>query len=379
MTHAHVFNEAGAKPGRSAFPSPGAAAGSIRFDRLGDDDPLIRGWGRLDTAAVLPTQGYGFTAALSRTMLAGTPIEVFHVGVPGSVSALLPLCRDPGYFARWRIVGAAEVFEPGDALYETPEAAHLLARTVTRGARPLRLDRVPASSQLVPALKAAMRRRGWVSVRPAVPCPTIALDARWKDPESRFNAGRRSDFRRAARKAEEFGTTTYEIRSPAPREFDALFNEAIAVELCSWKKDAGTAIASDRSKEGFFREFFRSACERGTFRLSFMRIEGRAVAMQMAVVDARRYSLFKIGYDETYKKCSPGNLLMLYTLGFAAAQDMAAYEMLGSIEPWIAQLWTRAQHDCVQLRTYPFSLRGGCALAADAWTWLRVKLVRALK
>lgn len=377
MSHATAFNPAGEHDGSGLPEAESLPAGSVRFDALRDDHALVRAWGRLEAHAFLPTQGHGFCAALSRTMLAGAPIEVFHVSGPRGVSALLPLCRDPGYLARWRLVGAAEVFEPGDALCESPEAAGQLARAITRQPRALRLDRVPAASQLVPALKAAMRGRGWVSVRPAVPCPTIALDQRWKNPETCFNSGRRSDFRRAHRKAEEFGKTTYEMLTPSPREFDALFDEAIAVELCSWKKEAGTAIASDRGKEGFFREFFRAASARSKFHLAFLRIDGKPVAMQMAVENLKRYCLFKIGYDETYKKCSPGNLLMLSTLGFAASQDMAAYEMLGSIEPWIAQLWTRQQHDCVQLRTYPFSPRGACAFAADAFAWLRAKLAKS--
>lgn len=373
MTHAQVLEP---ERGETAAAARKLRRGSAAFEHLHEDDPLVRAWGRLEAHAFLPTQGHAFTAALSRTMLAGARIRVFHVGAPGAASALIPLCRNRGYFARWRIVGSAEVFEPGDALCDGPDSARALAGALARDARPLRLDRIPATSPLIRGLKTAMRGRGWVSVRPAVPCPTITLDAGWKDAESRFNAGRRSDFRRARRKAEEFGPATLEMLSPGAHEFDALFDEAMAVELRSWKKEAGTAIASDRGKEGFFREFFRAACRKGTFRLAFMRIGGRAVAMQMAVADARRYCLFKIGYDESYGKCSPGNLLMLYTLGYAAAQELGAYEMLGSIEPWIAQLWTRDSHDCVQLRTYPFSPRGAVAFAGDALAWLRANLRR---
>lgn len=375
VTPAHLLSDAETDWG----PAVDYHGSSIPFARLADDDPLIRAWGRLESTAFLPTQGYRFSAALSRTLLADSHMEVFSVAGSGGVAALMPLCRGHGYFTRWRVVGASEVYEPGDALCDSPEAARALAKTVIRSSRPLRLDRVPANSLLVPALRAAMKGRGWVSVRPAVPCPTIALDPRWKQPETRFNAGRRSDFRRSAKKASEFGEPSFEMLSPRPEEFDALFDEAVGVELNSWKKEAGTAIASDRAKEGFFRDFFRSACERGLFRIAFMRINGDAVAMQMAVQNLKRYCLFKIGYDEKFKKCSPGNLLMLYSLGFAATQDTAAFEMLGSIEPWIAQLWTRDKHDCVQLRTYPFSLRGAAAFAADGLAWLRANMVRVLK
>ena len=53
----------------------------------------------------------------------------------------------------WRMAGACEVFEPGDALYDSAESARRLAALITADPRPLSLDRVPASSLLIPALR----------------------------------------------------------------------------------------------------------------------------------------------------------------------------------------------------------------------------------
>lgn len=335
-------------------------------------EELAEAWHRLEASATLPTQGHAFSAALARTLLGDAEIEVFRED-----GALLPLCRDRGWFARWRMLGAREVFEPGDALCEDAAAAQRLARRTARQDRALSLDRVPAASPFIASLRAAMRGRGWVSVRPAVPSPTLALDARWQVPEACFNSGRRSDFRRAARRAGELGAVSYEVLSPSLGEFDALFDEAIAVEVASWKKEAGTAIAVDSAKEAFFRAYFRACCAQGTFRIAFLRIDGRAVAMQMAVETLGRFWLFKIGYDEHFAKCSPGTLLMLHTIGWAAERGLAAYELLGDVEPWIAAFWTQDQHDCLRVRTYPFGLRGGVAFAQDALDWLRARLQRA--
>jgi CelD/BcsL family acetyltransferase involved in cellulose biosynthesis len=275
------------------------------------------------------------------------------------------------------MIGAEEVCEPGDALCRTPESASRLADALLRDSRALELERIPADSPLIPALRAAMRGKGWVTVRPWTPAPTISLDERWKDPAARFNSGRRSDFRRAARRAAELGEVSFEILSPTPGEFDALFDEAISVEGRSWKREAGTAIAVDGAKERCFRHFFSSACASGTFRIAFMRIDGRAVAMQMALEWGGRYWLFKIGFDEEYSRCSPGTLLMLETIGWAAKRGLGAYELLGNVEPWIAQFWTREQHDCVCLRAYPFNPCGAAAFAADGFAWLRRRLVPA--
>ena len=67
---------------------------------------------------------------------------------------------------------------------------------------------------------------------------------------------------------------------------------------------------------------------------------------------------------------------MLHTIGWAASRELRAYELLGDVEPWIAQFWTREQHDCVRLRTYPFNASGAVAFAGDAIAWLRGRLAR---
>ena len=94
----------------------------------------------------------------------------------------------------------------------------------------------------------------------------------------------------------------------------------------------------------------------------------------MALECLGRYWLFKIGFDETYARCSPGSLLMLHSIGEAAARGLGAYELLGNVEPWIAQFWTQDAHECVRLRAFPYNARGAAAFAGDAFSWLHTRL-----
>ena len=357
-------------------PTIAPSSATVSFHDFCRDEALIRSWQELEAAATLPTQSLAFAAALSSTLHAKVNVGVAFARDGDAIAALLPFCWMPRPFARLRI-GAEELCEPGDALCRSQGAARLLAEEVVRGSRALDIDRIPSGSPLIPALHAAIRGKGRISVRPATPSPTIALSADWTDPAARFNSGRRSDFRRALRRANELGRVSFEILSPSSAQFDALFDEALKVEVRSWKREAGTAIVLDSAKEAFFREFFRSACDRDEFRIAFMRIDGRAVAMQMALESLGRFWLFKIGFDEEFARCSPGTLLMLETIGWAAKRGLRAYELLGNVEPWIAQLWTREQQDCVRLRTYPYNASGAVAFVADAWAWLRTRAVRA--
>ena len=369
-TTAHTRRRSAART--ASLPSCSA----LPFSRFCEDEALVRAWQDLEATASLPTQSHAFASALYSTLLADAHIQVFFIPGKGGLAALLGLSRERGRFARWTLLGAHQVCEPHDALCASRRSLRPLANALIGDGRALELDRIPAGSLLIPALREAIRGKGWTTVRPATPTPTLVLDQGWKDPASRFNSGRRSDFRRSARRAAEFGQVSFEMLSPGPAEFDALFDEAIAVEARSWKREAGTAIAVDRTKESCFRHFFRSACESGTFRIAFMRIDGRAVAMQMALEALDRYWLFKIGFDEEYERCSPGTLLMLHTIGWAANRELRAYELLGNVEPWIAQFWTREQHDCVCVRVYPFNASGAVAFGADAAAWLRKRLVR---
>jgi hypothetical protein len=315
-------------------------------------------------------------AALAETMLAGVPLWLFQAVGPDGLEAMLPLCRAPDRFARWRMAGAQEVFEPGDALCRDAAAAQHLARLLVADRRPIELARIPANSLLIPALKSALAGRGAISIRPATATPTIALGPEWCEPESRFSSRRRSDFRRAARRAEEFGEVSCEMLAPSPSEFDALFDEAIAVEAKSWKRAAGTAIASDPAKEAFFRRYLSAGCARGDARVAFLRIDGRVVAMQLAIEWSVRYWLYKIGYDEAYARCSPGTILMLHALRYAAERGLSGFELMGDAEAWIADLWTREVHECVRVRTYPYNAAGAAAWLADAYAWARSRARR---
>lgn len=316
-----------------------------------------------------------FHRALADTMLAGRVRHFAVVREKARVVAVLPLCRRKGWLGRWHAAGARQVYEPVDALCRDEAAAQALAGELARLRRPLRLERIPADSPLVSALQGAMKGRGLLVIRPATGCPTItiqpdATDPGAIDPEARFNSGRRSDFRRARRRAEAEGPVTFEMHAPCRESFDALFDEAVEIERRGWKGEAGSALGCDPAKAAFFRDFLGRASSEGACRIAFMRIGGKAVAMQLAVEFQRRYWLFKIGFDTAFARMSPGNLLMLHALADATGRGLLGIELLGEVEPWIMDVWTREATACLRLQTYPFNLHGLVALAVEVTNWL---------
>ena len=270
------------------------------------------------------------------------------------------------YQSRWTLPGTVETGEPADLPWQDEASALAQAQELARQPLPLDIARVPLGSPSLEALRKAFRGRGWVHLQPAGGSPFIALDPSWHQPESHFNAGRQSDFRRAYRRAQAAGALRFEVLTPAAGAgLDELLAQAYEVESRSWKGSGGTALVHDKLLGPFYGSLSHAAAQEGLLRLCFMRIDGRAVAMQLALQFERRFWLMKIGFDAAFARCSPGQLLMLHTIGHAAAQGLDSYEMLGSAAPWTAS-WTRTLRPFVRVRTYPASWVGAQALWADA-------------
>jgi CelD/BcsL family acetyltransferase involved in cellulose biosynthesis len=337
-------------------------------------EPLAQAWRELESAASSPTQQFIWSQSCAESFHDARAPQVVVVRDRGRTTAIAPLVRTRGPLPRLEALGVRELFEPMDFLYADAAALAALSDRLARQPLPLRLQRVPDGSPMVAALTRAFQGRGVIHSAPISPCPFIDLDASWAEPEKHFNSGRRSDFRRARRHAEQQGAVTFEVLSPAPGEVGALVDEALSVEALSWKGTQGTALVRDPARARFFHRYASAAAAQRILRLVFMRIAGRAVGMQIAVECQGRFWLLKIGYDEGVAKCSPGNLLMLHSVQYAAARGLTSYEFLGGAAPWTAT-WTKTLRQCTVVRAYPFSAAGMAALAWDTgrWAYQRVK------
>ncbi len=267
--------------------------------------------------------------------------------------------------SRLFLASVGELHEPMDLVWTDERALDRLIVWLARSGRPLYFERIVADSPSVRKLKRVYRGRGIILVRPQTSCPYIALDERWLEPETHLNAGRRSDLRRARRKAEQLGPTATEIHAPDLSELPQLLDTALEVEASSWKGDAGTALLHDAPRAAFYRQYAEAACVEGSLRICFLRIGDRVAAMQLAVEADSGFWLLKVGYDARFAQCSPGMLLMRDTIRYAAESGLKSYEFLGKAETW-TQVWTSTQRACVSVRVYPFGLRGLSALTADA-------------
>lgn len=335
------------------------------FLRLAALRRMQPGWERLAAGRASPMQQYAWAEAFAATYWEYGDVVVMHTGPEQVPTALAAFVRPHGG-GPLEALGVKQLFEPMDFLHESAEALEALVRLLKASGEAVHLPRIPADSPAVPAFSRAYRAgTGFVRRAPTNGYPVLALDEGWKEPESRLNAGRRSDLRRARRKAERFGAISFELKLPTPVELPSLLDEAWLVEGAGWKGARGSALHCDPLRGPFFRRFAGAVAARGMLRLAFMRIDHRPIAMQLAIESDDRLWLLKIGYDERYATCSPGQQLMCYVAGMAARRGLKSIEFLGEEEAW-TRMWTDKACSCVSLRAFPFTTLGVSALASNA-------------
>lgn len=326
----------------------------------------LRGaWEGLKGCAGIPMETFGWSAAAAESLTDEQSPRLILAERDGSVCGIgqLAACRR-SLSGRLEMIGMTRLNEPDDFLCADRETLATLVSRATRLRRPIFLGRLPAGSPTIEEFRRASIGRGTVLVRPQASCPVITLDETWREPESHLSSKRRSDFRRAGRRAEQQGTVTAEVLAPTVDELGRLLGIALAVEARSWKGKAGTALVNDPIRGRQIRGFATWAAQAGILRIALLRIGDIYAAMQIAAEHNNAYWLLKIGFDPAVGNCSPGNLLLAESLRYSAEKGLRTLEFLGTVEPW-TKVWTDEERKCVSLRYYPFNLRGIAALVSD--------------
>jgi CelD/BcsL family acetyltransferase involved in cellulose biosynthesis len=313
-------------------------------------EALRAAWETLGAATPMQSYSWAWSCAKAfendglRIVTAGTPtpraIAAFTAASRGS-AALIPL--------------GAELWEPTDFAYVDASAAEALSEELARLKTSVLIRDMFADSMMVEALRRAGGRR--LVTQPVGGHPWLELDDTWLEPEARLNAGRRSDLRRAQRNAAKVGAVQCEIIRPALAELTPLLDEAFAAESAGWKGNQGTGLATDPRVGGFYRHFAQAACELGTLRIGILRIGGQAAAMQFAVEQDGCFWLFKMGFDESFARFSPGTLLMVESLRSARQRGCNRYELMGTTAAW-NQVWAPRLHEAVSVHLHAPTVRG---------------------
>jgi CelD/BcsL family acetyltransferase involved in cellulose biosynthesis len=295
--------------------STALARTAVRTLSLDGLSALGPAWDRLvDRAAYAnPFYSQAVMAAHAAQGIGGEP--AFCVVQRGpELLAMVPVVRRRIGFWRAAAVGWSTPF--------TTNGTPLVVREALEAGVEALLDGLAAQSRLVmlplvgldhpvmEAVRRAVQARDW-------PCCEIAsFDRPVLDRRQSFDgyatrhlsASRRKGLRRRRSKLAEVGEVTFESATEGPALAQGI-EEFLALERAGWKGSRGTALASRPATNELARALFASAGGPVTARADMIRLDGRPIAVSLALVCGRTAHLLKTAFDESLRAYAPGIVL----------------------------------------------------------------------
>ena len=131
----------------------------------------------------------------------------------------------------------------------------------------------------------------------------------------------------------------------APSELERELERCFELEAAGWKGAAGTAIVSAAETARFYRSVASAYQRLGELRLSTITLDGELAAFDLCLVHANRLWTLKGTYNESYRRLSPGMVLLLWEIERSFELGLEAVELLGGIEEYkLALATSERQH-----------------------------------
>jgi CelD/BcsL family acetyltransferase involved in cellulose biosynthesis len=149
----------------------------------------------------------------------------------------------------------------------------------------------------------------------------------------------RSHLRRTRRQLEEQGVLAFKHCNTADPTALTRFYD---LEASGWKGAEGTAIKCDPRTLAFYNSVAAAAAEQGYLSLDFLELNGKPIAGHFAFDFRGRYFLAKAGYDETFRRHGPGQLLVNEVLSQTPQRGLHEFDFVGPAT-WDESRWASAR------------------------------------
>jgi CelD/BcsL family acetyltransferase involved in cellulose biosynthesis len=183
--------------------------------------------------------------------------------------------------------------------------------------------------------------------RPSTGAPALRSD---------LSRRKRKELARQMRRLADFGTVIVEA-TVNPAELPARFEEFLTLERTGWKGKRETALASRAETAGMGRELVARLAAERSVRIDAIRVDGKPIAMLVTLIGGSTAFTWKIAYDESFARFSPGAQLML-AVGSSIFSDERIRQIdscAASNHPMIDHLW----HERLKIGTMVIGPVGG--------------------
>src|SRR5262245_10398236 len=128
-----------------------------------------------------------------------------------------------------------------------------------------------------------------------------------------LSAKHRKMIRRQERQLSEVGRLEYDALTPDD-DVAVRIEEFLRLEASGWKGRESSAIASNESDRSYFESIAKEAFRRGRLSMLALRLDGSPIAYKCDFIAERGLFTFRIAFDESYARNSPGMLLEIENL-----------------------------------------------------------------
>lgn len=150
----------------------------------------------------------------------------------------------------------------------------------------------------------------------------------------------RKDLRRKERAFLEFGQIEYSVLD-AGEDLSRWLEEFLELESRGWKGKIQSAMACDEASREYFAEVATEAFRRNKLMMMALRLDHQAIAMKCNFLSGAGSFAFKIAFDESHARRSPGLLLEVENIRRLHRQPSPAWmdSCARSNHPMVNRLW----------------------------------------
>ncbi len=218
--------------------------------------------------------------------------------------------------------------------------AQLDAAPWTRGFLHLQgLDAAGANAAALEAL-CVEQRRGRLEIHRydrAMLRSDLTADAYW---ETQVRSKKRKELRRLQKRLAEMGAVETRLLTNGA-DLARWCDDFLALEASGWKGQEGTALACKPGDAAFFRAACAAAFDAGRLHMLRIDLDERAIAMLVNFRHGEGAFSFKIAFDETLGRFSPGVLIEIANLNAVQADSAIGWmdSCAAPDHPMIDSLW----------------------------------------
>jgi CelD/BcsL family acetyltransferase involved in cellulose biosynthesis len=272
----------------------------------------------------------------------GCELAVHVARRDGRLVGALPLCVRPKYHLRVLSFVGGDESTLADLLLaddEPPETASALAERGAASAHDFAdLSGLPTDSRLVSELGGSE-----LTLIQRSEAPVLDLNGGWDEVlQSKLSAKKRNHYRRRRRQLSELGPVEVVVARTA-EELGQALEDAFELHDLRWQgRPDGSGFATPEGRR-FHHATARVLAPLDVPRIVTLKIDGRPVAFHYYLALEGRMYVYRIAFDPSVGRLSPGAVNTLDAIEVAAAEGATRVEFLGGAERYKLELADRLE------------------------------------